>query len=96
MFKCLCPNRFLVVGAFYKEKALVGPSFTALVPRSGQHGRDIAPLYTMDQDQTGVLARHRDKMLESFNSQQVKQADMSAMIDDDSQYSEKVPSTSFV
>ena len=66
------------------------------MPRSGQHGRDIAPLYTMDQDQTGVLARHRDKMLEAFNSQQVKQADMSAMFDDDSQYSEKVPSTSFV
>ena len=79
--QCPCPH--LVMTPYCGARVVVPPpggpreplhQCDPCLPRSGQHGRDISPLYTMDRDQTGVLARHRDKLLQSFNSQQVKQS----------------------
>ena len=40
--------------------------------RAGEHGGDLAGLYSLaDSDQTGVLSKHRQKLLQPFSDRQV-------------------------
>ena len=52
------------------HKASIKPSDLSSVTRSGRHNEDISPLYDIE-DETGVLDKHRSKMLEPFMEHQV-------------------------